>query len=422
MLQYPIPMPNLSLHSKDSEATFSTREPSDRPRRQPPIRTAMATDLMLSVYLPPSLTASQGSRSNRRKQYAARHVPPSPITRSPALPSLDTPSVNTSSYHSGLASTLSVPMQDILFPGDVIGQGLYFHGERVRLLPTSHHNGDDGLKAPSIKFEVVRALGTGSYAVVYQVRQILSGYPPTTEDLSPISAVNFDDIPSSPSPVMYGREYALKCLSKADLDKDALSAQMFEVCRPHFHPWIISSDCCPQATIHQSLPTHPNIVTLYRTLETPSYLLLLLEYVPGQDLFYFLEQSCDHYEPEPPSPHSSNETNTPPTPSLLSSLNPDQLLSRTRLRLISSMFAQMCQAVAACHAVNVFHRDIKPENFIVTDGWVTSSEDRQERKVVVKLTDFGLSTNDVESADMDCGSAPYMSYGTFPTPLRFIIY
>ena len=73
----------------------------------------------------------------------------------------------------------------------------------------------------------------------------------------------------------------------------------------------------------------------------------------------------------------------------------------------------MCQAVAVCHAVNVFHRDIKPENFIVTDGWVKSSDGRQERRVIVKLTDFGLSTNDVESADMDCGSAPYMSYGTF---------
>jgi len=28
----------------------------------------------------------------------------------------------------------------------------------------------------------------------------------------------------------------------------------------------------------------------------------------------------------------------------------------------------------------------------------------------VKLTDFGLGTMDEESADMDCGSAPYMSF------------
>jgi len=77
------------------------------------------------------------------------------------------------------------------------------------------------------------------------------------------------------------------------------------------------------------------------------------------------------------------------------------------------MFSQMCDAVAACHAQQVFHRDIKPENFIVTDGTFTTPDGRSERKVVVKLTDFGLSTTDLESADMDCGSAPYMSYGSF---------
>ena len=71
----------------------------------------------------------------------------------------------------------------------------------------------------------------------------------------------------------------------------------------------------------------------------------------------------------------------------------------------------MCEAVAACHAQHVYHRDIKPENFIVTDGWTTLPDGRQERKVIVKLTDFGLSTTDVASSDMDCGSAPYMSYG-----------
>jgi serine/threonine protein kinase len=75
------------------------------------------------------------------------------------------------------------------------------------------------------------------------------------------------------------------------------------------------------------------------------------------------------------------------------------------------MFSQMCGAVATCHNASVFHRDIKPENFIVTDVWIPTVDGGQERKVVVKLTDFGLSTHDVESADMDCGSAPYMSYG-----------
>ena len=31
----------------------------------------------------------------------------------------------------------------------------------------------------------------------------------------------------------------------------------------------------------------------------------------------------------------------------------------------------------------------------------------------MKLSDFGLSTNEVESADVGCGSTPYMSYGEF---------
>ena len=78
---------------------------------------------------------------------------------------------------------------------------------------------------------------------------------------------------------------------------------------------------------------------------------------------------------------------------------------------------KMCEAVAVCHDEGVYHRDIKPENFIVTDGWQEvrdgQGEVRRERRVVVKLTDFGLSTTDVHSADMDCGSAPYMSYGEF---------
>ena len=148
-------------------------------------------------------------------------------------------------------------------------------------------------------------------------------------------------------------------------------------------------------------------MTLYRTFETPAFLLLLLEYVPGEDLFYFLEQARDHYEPTPvPSEDvPSSPSRTPPTPSLLASLHPSQLLSPTRLRLIASMFSQMCDAVASCHEQGVFHRDIKPENFIVTDGFVNG-----ERRVVVKLSDFGLSTTEAECSDMDCGSAPYMSF------------
>lgn len=125
--------------------------------------------------------------------------------------------------------------------------------------------------------------------------------------------------------------------------------------------------------------------------------------------------------------HHSHHSNyalaqTPPTPSLLSAFSANTLLSPRRLRLIASMFAQMCEAVAVCHEAGVSHRDIKPENFICCDSveleTVQEGDDldggfgpQAKRKVVVKLTDFGLATTEEESGDVECGSRPYMSYG-----------
>lgn len=278
---------------------------------------------------------------------------------------------------------------------DWVGEGLSLLGQQIRAVPV--RNAPPSHPPPAKWFEVVRKLGSGSYAVVYLVREIISTGQHLSSSDDHQLAFGDDlelDVPQSSLPaVTYGREFAIKCLSKANLNRDALEAQLFE------------------ATIHQSLPVHSNIVTLYRTLETDAFLLLVLECVPGEDLFYFLEQARDHSDDQVHVPSTACPSVTPPTPSLLSSLHPAQLLSPNRLRLIASMFAQMCDAVASCHRVNVFHRDIKPENFIVTDGRIDAPDGRKERRVIVKLTDFGLATNEQESADMDCGSAPYMSYG-----------
>ncbi|KAM6501404.1 Protein kinase-like domain containing protein [Amanita muscaria] len=209
---------------------------------------------------------------------------------------------------------------------------------------------------PNMFWTIWRARYCVDQAFLYRQYLLSMRYVP--KHRSPFSTLPLSEFggnkPSHHSEVVYGREYAIKCLSKANLDEDALAAQMIE--------------------------SHPNIVTLHRTLETSSFLLLVLEYVPGKDLFYFLEQARDHYDSDP----RHSDSRTPPTPSLLSNSNPSQLLSRTRLRLITSMFSKY--------------------------GWMTLPDGRQERKVIVKLSDFGLSSTDVELSDMDCGSPPYMSY------------
>lgn len=123
--------------------------------------------------------------------------------------------------------------------------------------------------------------------------------------------------------------------------------------------------------------------------------------MPGEDLFYFLEQARDGHSLHSHSSHSLvspstvaggdssadlthsssigisfggdgkvrvNEmedgddesgmgkmVNTPPTPSLLSSVRPSVIFSHARLKLVASMFKQMCDAVQASLSFLLFH-------------------------------------------------------------------
>jgi len=90
--------------------------------------------------------------------------------------------------------------EDVLAPGDLVGEGLFLQGDVLRRVDTSpqasgyesptadwQHDLDHmlglskkeevhiaGQEEPTKEFEVVRKLGSGSYAVVYLVREVLS--------------------------------------------------------------------------------------------------------------------------------------------------------------------------------------------------------------------------------------------------------
>lgn len=102
-----------------------------------------------------------------------------------------------------------------------MGEGISLQGELLRLAP--NHSAEQAPVADyqelAPEFQVVRKLGTGSYAVVYLVREVLSRSPPSEDDhVYPGGRLEFDDAASMRS-TEYGREYAVKLLSKADIDE-----------------------------------------------------------------------------------------------------------------------------------------------------------------------------------------------------------
>ena len=317
---------------------------------------------------------------------------------------------------------------DIFHLGDIFGEGILIDGQPVRSVELGFSSNERlRYEDRPKKMEVIKKLGTGSYAAVYAVKEVLDNDSDDEDTAFELSGVPSKTCRREP------RMFALKALSKKDLDDSQLEIQMYE------------------AKIHQSLPVHPNIVTLYHTLETQGWLFLLMEFCPGQDLYYWLqgrldESSLDAEESsDDENDHDENQlsnemtpsastlaatplakpnssfmdkylgSKTPSTPSLLANVETKNTMEgRARLRLISRMFESMCEAVAICHEHGISHRDIKPENFIVADAvdFVETGvgKTRKERKVVCKLTDFGLSTTENLSSDFDCGSKSYMAF------------
>lgn len=109
----------------------------------------------------------------------------------------------------------------------------------------------------------------------------------------------------------------------------------------------------------KKVDSHPNITTLIDYFDT----FMVLEYAPRGDL------------------HDAIQLGIAPVAT----------------RDVIDVFMQLISAVEFCHKNGVYHRDIKPENILIADDWS------------IRLTDFGLATENLICTDFDVGSERYMA-------------
>lgn len=123
-----------------------------------------------------------------------------------------------------------------------------------------------------------------------------------------------------------------------------------------------------EISVMNRLGYHPNICQLIESFETRKYIVLVLEYIPGGDLY-------------------------------------DAIHNHTKMGLTlqedPEWFAQMCSqlidVIKFSQSKSIYHRDIKPENvLLMEDG-------------SVKLCDWGLATSAVNCKDFNVGTEKYMA-------------
>mmetsp|Transcript_17152 Transcript_17152/g.2831 ORF Transcript_17152/g.2831 Transcript_17152/m.2831 type:complete len:142 (-) Transcript_17152:975-1400(-) len=107
---------------------------------------------------------------------------------------------------------------------------------------------------------------------------------------------------------------------------------------------------------------HPNIIRLYDVIENTKKISLVMEYLPGGELYNLIERRGKLSEDE-----------------------------------ARSYFQQIICGIEYCHRHRVTHRDIKPENLLI-------DADKN-----IKIADFGLSNlmDDGKFLSTSCGSPNY---------------
>jgi hypothetical protein len=120
---------------------------------------------------------------------------------------------------------------NVLSPDNPTGKGLMLQGEHVVCIHMPmhvHKNEFNNELELAIEFEVVKWLGAGSYAVIYQVKEVLSWHEYSNNGCISwwIDGLDGEQMVESRE---YRRQYVVKCLSKVNLNEEVLKAQMTEV-------------------------------------------------------------------------------------------------------------------------------------------------------------------------------------------------
>lgn len=192
--------------------------------RQPPSPILHTPALSISTAFPSSNSPGPSpSRAIPRSPYLSSRELSSPYSSSPVPRRPSLPVATNGETRNSWSSYSAI--EDILSPGELVGEGIVLQGEVVWSALVSDRASQQGTGK---EFEVVRKLGSGSYAVVYLVREVLSRGTPFSDDGHCAGRLDLDDALPRKS-TEYGREYAIKCLSKANLDEENLEAQMAEV-------------------------------------------------------------------------------------------------------------------------------------------------------------------------------------------------
>eukprot|EP00002_Diphylleia_rotans_P018178 TRINITY_DN3528_c0_g1_i1.p1 TRINITY_DN3528_c0_g1~~TRINITY_DN3528_c0_g1_i1.p1 ORF type:complete len:324 (-),score=70.45 TRINITY_DN3528_c0_g1_i1:291-1262(-) len=114
-----------------------------------------------------------------------------------------------------------------------------------------------------------------------------------------------------------------------------------------------------------STVNHPNLIKFVESFQTATNIFVVMEYVPGKDLFHTIVHLGSYSEAD-------------------------------AARVMQGVFS----ALSYLHSLGIVHRDLKPENILV------QSEDDISR---IKITDFGLS-NIIEGDELlktPCGTLSY---------------